>query len=127
MKQYRITQSDIVPANSHIDDAVMSVDDLARIQKLAGIINEAEAGTYAGIGQSPLANNVDTTSMSPVGSNISKTAEQRNKLLEKYNVRPGTELWFIIMFSRPYLTGDVETKVKQYIKDHPESVISTDR
>lgn len=58
------------------------------------------------------------TQMSPVGSNISLSNTERRALEKKYNVRPGDELWFIINFSKPYLTGSVEDQIKKYLKKH---------
>ena len=126
MKQYRITSANFVlPGETCDADAVMDAADLAEIKKLAGLVTEAEGGVYAGIGQTPITNTTDSGITSPVGSNISATAETRNELMAKYHAKPGTDLWFIINFTKPYLTGGVETKIKEYLKQHPEAVPKT--
>jgi hypothetical protein len=58
------------------------------------------------------------TQMSPVGSNISLSNTERRELEKKYNAKPGDELWFIINFTKPYLTGSVEDQIKKYLKKH---------
>jgi hypothetical protein len=121
MKQYRFTSEQFSAKNEdNCSDAVMDQKDLNEIRRLAGLITEAEAGVYAGIGATPITNSVGSSTMSPVGSNISDTAKERNDLLEKYNVEPGTDLWFLINFSRPHLTGSLKDKVEAYLKRHPE-------
>jgi hypothetical protein len=97
----------------------MHPDDLAEIKRLAGIpITEAGAGMYTGHNTVPQAAENGITS--PVGSNISYTAATRNELMDKYKPRPGSDLWFIINFTLPYLTGSVEDKIEEYFKQHPE-------
>lgn len=121
MKQYRITSENfILPGETGDADAVMDAADLAQLKKLAGITGllEAEAGVYSGQNTVPQA--AETGIQSPMGSNISKTAENRNELMKKYNAKPGTDLWFIINFTKPYLTGSVEDQIKAYLKRHPE-------
>lgn len=122
MKQYRITSANFaLPGESGDEDAVMDATDLAQIKKLAGITGllEAEAGMYTGINTVPQAAEAGITS--PVGSNISTTAETRNELMSKYHAKPGTDLWFIINFTRSMLNGSVEEKVKEYLKNHPDA------
>lgn len=121
MKQYRITQADFVlPGESGDADAVMDTQDLAEIKRLAGITGllEAEAGVYTGHNTVPQA--AETGIQSPVGSNISYTAKERNDLLKEYHVMPGTDLWFLINFSLPYMTGSLRDKVEEYLTKHPE-------
>ena len=43
------------------------------------------------------------------GSNISKTAAVNARLQRKKNIQPGTDRWFQLWFSRPYLTGEPRT------------------
>jgi hypothetical protein len=57
---------------------------------------------------------------SPVGSNISFTAQERNALLKEFHVMPGTDLWFIINFTKPFFNGSLRSKVDEYLKQHPE-------
>ena len=74
--------------------------DLAELKKLAGI---------------------SETQMSPVGSNISLSGTERKDLEKKYNAKPGDELWFIINYTKPYLNGSVEDKIKEYLKKYKKN------
>jgi hypothetical protein len=38
--------------------------------------------------------------------NLSMTGTEKSELMRKYNIKPGTEEWFKLWFSRPYLTGE---------------------
>jgi hypothetical protein len=121
MKQYRITSENFVLQGETGDaDAVMDSKDLHELKKLAGITGllEAEGGMYTGQNTTPQAG--EDGIQSPVGSNISKTAEDRRELEREYNAKPGTDLWFIINFTKPYLNGSVRSKVEEYLKQHPE-------
>lgn len=40
------------------------------------------------------------------GSNISITGMEKRELEKKHNIKPGTEEWFKLWFSKPYLTGE---------------------
>lgn len=40
------------------------------------------------------------------GSNISITGSEKGQLMRKHNIKPGTDEWFKLWFSRPYLTGE---------------------
>lgn len=62
--------------------------DLERLQALAGIY----------------ANSPETCDYS--GSNISLTGSEKRELERKYNIQPGTDEWFQLWFSRPYLTNE---------------------
>ena len=85
-----------------------------------------------GNGAGPVGGNLDNVPqaqeggiVSPVGSNISVTARDRNELLEKYNARPGDELWFLINFE-PVRglganAGKLEEKIQEYLRQHPEA------
>lgn len=88
MRQYKFAAGDFAPSGSDhtIPDAVMDAADLAEIQTLAGI---------------PVAKPVVTETM-----NISHTAMARVKYMKDNNIKPGTEDWFKLWFSLPYLTGD---------------------
>lgn len=39
-------------------------------------------------------------------SNISITGNEKGELMKKHNIKPGTDEWFQLWFSRPYLTGE---------------------
>jgi len=121
MKQYRITSENFVlPGETGDADAVMDSKDLYELKKLAGITGllEAEAGMYTGQNVAPQA--TEDGIESPIGSNISVTAETRNALEKEYHAMPGTDLWFIINFTKPHLNGSVRDKVEAYLKQHPE-------
>jgi hypothetical protein len=40
------------------------------------------------------------------GSNISITGNEKGELMKKHNIKPGTDEWFKLWFSLPYLTGE---------------------
>ena len=61
--------------------------DLDTLRKLAGI-NEFKG--YAPYG----------------GSNISITGTEKAQIQREQNIRPGTDEWFQLWFSKPYLTGE---------------------
>ena len=121
MKQYRITQADFVlPGESGDADAVMDPKDLYELKKLAGITGllEAEAGMYTGNNTVP--QGTEDGIESPVGSNISATAAERRELEREFHAQPGTDLWFIINFTKPFFNGSLRSKVEEYLKQHPE-------
>lgn len=39
------------------------------------------------------------------GSNISLTGNEKAQLMKKHNIKPGTDEWFRLWFTRPYLTN----------------------
>jgi hypothetical protein len=41
-----------------------------------------------------------------IGSNISITGNEKARLMRDNNIKPGTDEWFKLWFSRPYLTGE---------------------
>jgi hypothetical protein len=43
---------------------------------------------------------------SSIGSNISITGTEKAKLIRKHNIRVGSDAWFKLWFSKPYLTGE---------------------
>jgi len=66
------------------------MDDLQQLKLLAGIGNRAVMQEYKGF----------------EGSNISVTGNEKGELMKKHDIRPGTEEWFKLWFSKPYLTGE---------------------
>jgi hypothetical protein len=40
------------------------------------------------------------------GSNVSVTGNEKARLMRDNNIKPGTDEWFKLWFSRPYLTGE---------------------
>ena len=119
MKQYRITSEHFVPQGETGEaDTVMDTADLRELKRLAGLpITEAEAGLYAG-STVPQASEVGITS--PVGSNISWTAGERNDICKEYHAKPGDQLWMLIMFTKPFLNGSLKDHVERYLAKHPE-------
>jgi hypothetical protein len=120
MKQYRITSEHFVPqGETGEQDAVMDQADLNELKRLAGMpITEAEAGMYTGQNTVPQA--IDTGIESPVGSNISNTAQERRNMEREYHAMPGSDLWFIINFTKPYLNGSLKDHVEAYLKQNPQ-------
>ena len=66
------------------------MDDIQQLKLLAGIGNRAVMQEYRGF----------------AGSNISVTGNEKGELMKKHDIRPGTEAWFKLWFSKPYLTGE---------------------
>lgn len=66
---------------SHQDNLDITLEDL---KKLSGITNQV-------IGEE---------------SNISITGNEKSRLMKENNIQPGTDEWFKLWFSRPYLTGE---------------------
>jgi hypothetical protein len=66
------------------------MDDLQQLKLLAGIGNRAVMQEYKGF----------------AGSNISVTGNEKGELMRKHDIRPGTDEWFKLWFSKPYLTGE---------------------
>lgn len=91
MRQIRFTLDDFISnSDSSIPDAVLSEQDLNNIRVLAGL--------------RPL------PSKEPVVKeqimNMTHTAQARADYMREYNIQPGTESWFRLWFSLPYLTGN---------------------
>ena len=63
------------------------MDELDQIKKLAGITEFKGLQPYG-------------------GSNISITGNEKGELMKKHNIKPGTDEWFKLWFSLPYLTGE---------------------
>jgi hypothetical protein len=125
VKQYRITAADFVlPGETLDDNAVMHPDDLAEIKRLAGIMETAPGpgglqGPVGGV-MDGTPNSTEYGISSPVGSNISYTASERNALMSEYHAKPGSDLWFIINFSKPFMTGSLRDQIEKYLDKHPE-------
>ncbi len=66
------------------------MDDIQQLKLLAGIGNRAVMQEYKGF----------------PGSNISVTGNEKGELMKKHDIRPGTDEWFKLWFSKPYLTGE---------------------
>jgi hypothetical protein len=70
------------------------MDDLDQLRLLAGIGNRAVMQEYQGY----------------PGSNISVTGNEKGELMRQHDIRPGTDEWFRLWFSKPYLTGETPVK-----------------
>jgi hypothetical protein len=64
----------------------LSLDDLEKLRKLAGIDEAKSDGA-----QSPVSGAIGT---------------EKAEYMRKNNIRPGSEEWFKLWFSRPRLTGE---------------------
>lgn len=62
-------------------------DEIDQIKYLAGITNKPNWKVYEGI-------------------NISHTGTEKAELMRKHDIKPGTQAWFKLWFSLPYLTGE---------------------
>jgi len=114
MKQYRITSEHFVPQGETGEvDAVLDPADLNELKRLAGLpfgLQEDMSTNGAGL----VGGNMDNVPQaqengltSPVGSNISWTAAERNALIRncqsEWRCNPGDPLWMLIMFEKPGL------------------------
>lgn len=107
MKQIRITSEHFVDKRPEIDDAVLSSDDpIHELRHLAGL--PPARNVY----EDQQASSNPSGHMSPLGSNISVTAAEKHRLEREHNIKPGTDEWFKLWFSRPYLTGEKPIKGK---------------
>lgn len=66
------------------------MDEISQLKLLAGITNRPLMQEYKGY----------------EGSNISVTGNEKAQLMRKHNIEPGTEAWFKLWFSKPYLTNE---------------------
>jgi hypothetical protein len=66
------------------------MDDIQQLKLLAGIGNRAVMQEYKGF----------------AGSNISVTGNEKGELMKKHDIRPGTDEWFKLWFSKPWLTNE---------------------
>lgn len=71
------------------------MDPINELKRLAGIVGEA----------TEIPTNRDGI-QSTIGSNISITGMEKRRLEKEHNIKPGTDEWFQLWFSRPYLTGE---------------------
>ena len=66
------------------------MDSIEELKLLAGIGNRAVMQEYRGF----------------AGSNISVTGNEKGELMKKHDIRPGTDEWFKLWFSKPWLTNE---------------------
>jgi hypothetical protein len=121
MKQYRYTTANYTPQETAIPDAVMDTSELNDIRRLAGMPLLAEHGekiaptkdpenNISPVGSDTHADFSHTDFAKGEGANISKTAMEKRKIEHDKNIRPGTDEWFQLWFSKPYLTGEKPTR-----------------
>lgn len=112
-QKFKITSKDFADKTPEIDEAVLSADDpIHELKRLAGL------PAAKSVHESATANR--TGSMSPVGSNISVTGMEKQRLEKEHNIKPGSPEWFRLWFSRPYLTSETPVASKTN-KDRPNS------
>jgi hypothetical protein len=70
----------------------MKIDEIYKLKRLAGILDRE-------------GNIVDSDD----GSNISITGSDKGRVQREKNIKPGTDEWFKLWFSRPHLTGEKPT------------------
>jgi hypothetical protein len=118
MKQYKITAANFAIQSE--PDAVMDSADLAQLKKLAGLTETSPVpggamtvgGNLIGAPQA-----MEVGIQSPVGTIVNPRDEDRRELEREYNVKPGTDLWFIVNFSK---TPDLRRQVESYLDTHPQ-------
>ena len=66
------------------------MDEIQQLKMLAGIGNRPLMQEYRGY----------------EGSNVSVTGNEKAQLMKQHDIRPGTDAWFKLWFSKPYLTGE---------------------
>lgn len=95
MTQRRFTSANFVPPGETGEpDAVLDANDpVYQLKALAGIERNKQ----------PHWQQYD-------GMNISRTGMEKKKLEKEHNIRPGTDEWFQLWFSLPYLTGEPPVK-----------------
>lgn len=90
MREIKFTTQDFINNDTGVDDAVLDPNDpVYEMMQLAGL---------RPVGQ--------TNTNFSEGSNISKTAAEKAALMKKHKIKPGTDAWFKLWFSLPYLTGE---------------------
>jgi hypothetical protein len=70
----------------------MKIDEIYKLKRLAGILDRE-------------GNIVDSDDE----SNISITGSDKGRVQREKNIKPGTDEWFKLWFSRPHLTGEKPT------------------
>jgi hypothetical protein len=91
MRQYRITSQDINQDSS--DDCYLAPNDpiheMKAIAHLGGLGGDARLHKLR----------------AEQGSNISVTGSEKGRMQRELNIKPGTDEWFKLWFSKPFLTG----------------------
>jgi hypothetical protein len=128
MKQYRITSANFVPQGETGEaDAYMDPKELNDLRRLAGMPVFEDSGGMSDNGAGPVGGNLDnvpqaqeTGIASPVGTLQHKLVKERKALEHEFAVQPGTDVWFIINFTKPKEGKDLRSYVEEYFKENPE-------
>lgn len=95
MKQYKVTSYDINQDSP--DDCFLDprdpIHELKALAGLGGLGGQARLQEYRG------------QQVGSYGENISAEATRKAEQMRKQNIQPGTEEWFKLWFSLPYLNG----------------------
>jgi hypothetical protein len=95
MKQYKITAADLNQDSP--DDCYLDPNDpIHELKALAGL---------GGLGGAARLQEYKAQQMSSYGENISAEATRKAEQMRAQNIQPGTEEWFKLWFSLPYLNG----------------------
>lgn len=95
MRQISYSLEDFVSDNrSGIPDAVLSEEDLNDLKILAGVKSNINI------------------QLAEQQVNLTHTAMEKVNYMKENNIQPGTQEWFRLWFSRPYLTGDNGMSIK---------------
>lgn len=95
MKQYRITTENLTQEST--DDCVLPPDDpIHELKALAGL---------GGLGSAARLQEYRAQQLDSYGENISAEATRKAEKMRSQNIQPGTEEWFKLWFSLPYLNG----------------------
>jgi hypothetical protein len=127
MKQYRITSQNFVhQGESGYDDAVMDPAELTELKRLAGLpiaeqtgMISMGAGTVGG-NLDNVPNSTDTGITSPLGTVQRDLATERRQLEAEYGAKTGTDLWFILNFTKPTEKKTLRDYAEEYLTKHPE-------
>ena len=98
MKQYKITSETfrLEGEDPSIPGCGVDPQELARMKKLAGI---DQLGLMERVAQDKMSSGEESPVSGLIGTE--KSVYQR-----KHNIRPGSDEWFQLWFSKPYLTGE---------------------
>jgi len=95
VRQISYSLEDFVSDNrSGIPDAVLSEEDLNNLKILAGVKSNINI------------------QLAEQQVNLTHTAMEKVNYMKENNIQPGTQEWFRLWFSRPYLTGDNGMSIK---------------
>lgn len=101
MRQIKITSANYMPQEPTVPDAIMDDADLRALKKLAGI-QEASDMPNNSMG--------DTVGIkSPLSDTDTGNAVDKYSYEKQHKIKPGSDEWFRLWFSRTALTGEKPT------------------